>query len=345
MDALSSFAFLTDHLPLWMSDANTLNSHTTRKQKEFAAEFSRLAKTQHPRSKHSSTKSLGSKEDHQLSDIAPKATGDVNPPQHTPLELASNQVFGTARRKRKVETNSAHSRASGTQRYRTRPMVVVWYDSDVQEGFENLVRNIAGARNNLRKGRMSAAMKNGFQLPSLRSTPSTAQNIMSALPDVDSGLRSTILMPGAKPSATQTPPGNLSENAFDKADKELEGAQMLCEKAAHQFLRDGDCQLELQGIKQRFEAALAIGKLERGKLEREKLEEERMNEELEQVGDVIKEEDSLSNGNVVDVSLPKPLHPVAMDPTSIEVDDNSDAESIEIDISAFRAARMGRTRA
>ena len=143
------------------------------------------------------------------------------------------------------------------------------------------------------------------------------------------------MAPITKSTPTQTPNTKPAESAFERADKELEAAQSLCEVAAYQFLRDGNCQLELEGIKQRFESALAISKLEREKLEKEKLKEER--EEIEKT---VKAEDTSPLETVPTVTISKPTQPATMDSGIIEVDDESDSASIEVDISAFRAGRM-----
>jgi hypothetical protein len=39
---------------------------------------------------------------------------------------------------------------------------------------------------------------------------------------------------------------------FDSTDRTLEHAQGLCERAAHQSLRDGTCQKELDGVRKHF---------------------------------------------------------------------------------------------
>jgi hypothetical protein len=335
MDALSCFTYVTKNLPIWISDVDNLNDYTTKKQKEFAAEFSKLAKVQPARSKHSSLKSVRISSDNPLLNSNSDPATDPNTLQYTPLDLATKQIFATARRKRKV-TNSVHSGTSGPPKLRTRHMVVIWYDSVVQEGFESLVRNIAGARNNLRKAKMSAAMKNGFQLPPLRTAANIGQNIMSTRGDPKNVVRPKVSIPVGKPTALPLPSATPLDNVFDKTDKELELAQNLCEVAAHQFLRDGDCQLELEGIKKKFETALAIGKLEC-----ERLEGEKMNEDGDEVEDIIEEDESFLTRITTNVSIPKALQPITTDPAAIEVDDNSDAESVEIDLTAFRASRMG----
>jgi hypothetical protein len=49
---------------------------------------------------------------------------------------------------------------------------------------------------------------------------------------------------------------------FDTTDKTLEHAQVLCEKAAHLILRDGDCRTELGGMRKSFTDVLETAKIE-----------------------------------------------------------------------------------
>ncbi|EKD21741.1 uncharacterized protein L3040_004964 [Drepanopeziza brunnea f. sp. 'multigermtubi'] len=72
---------------------------------------------------------------------APKALGRTSP---------------AALRKRK--TGSVASGESLAPRYRTRSMIIVYYDSAVQTAFEDLVKFVSGSRNSMRKGKMAAKM-------------------------------------------------------------------------------------------------------------------------------------------------------------------------------------------
>jgi hypothetical protein len=56
-------------------------------------------------------------------------------------------------------------------------------------------------------------------------------------------------------------------DVYDELDKGLELVQGMCETAAHQFLRDGDCSEEVAGIQKRFTEtkALAHREIERSK--------------------------------------------------------------------------------
>ncbi|KAI9053092.1 hypothetical protein LZ554_003361 [Drepanopeziza brunnea f. sp. 'monogermtubi'] len=59
---------------------------------------------------------------------------------------------------RKRKTGSIASGESLAPRYRTRSMIIVYYDSAVQTAFEDLVKFVSGSRNSMRKGKMAAKM-------------------------------------------------------------------------------------------------------------------------------------------------------------------------------------------
>lgn len=206
-------------------------------------------------------------------------------------------------------------------------MIIVYYDSAVQDAFEELVKHISSSRNAMRKGKMAARMSDmkrlaelevdeedddlslgapagmSLRLPPGFSTRLTASSnerkeaakgykppVVQADSDDDDDddevpdLRyvSTRRMgPSRDASMSSTPvgkqrpsPGNvmsgpgmslrmapsINTTIFDELDAGLEWCQSMCEHAAHQFLRDGECGVEIEGIKQRLsEVGTATG--------------------------------------------------------------------------------------
>jgi hypothetical protein len=59
---------------------------------------------------------------------------------------------------KKRKTESLASGESLAPKYRTRSMIIVYYDSTVQNAFEDLVKFVSGSRNAMRKGKMAAKM-------------------------------------------------------------------------------------------------------------------------------------------------------------------------------------------
>lgn len=76
------------------------------------------------------------------------------PSQPTPVP--QGRTSPAALRKRK--TDSIASAESQAPKYRTRSMIIVYYDSAVQIAFEDLVKFVSGSRNSMRKGKMAVKM-------------------------------------------------------------------------------------------------------------------------------------------------------------------------------------------
>ena len=327
MDALASFTHLLDNLPAWLSKLDELSTQVTEQHANFL-QLTHSSELKLVRQKTGSTESLRPHDKNEApEDRKDKAieitVTSVSPDQ--PQQYQANDVVAVKEMHRKRKPGSALSAASGPTRYRSRSMVIVYYDSDVQDAFESLVRNIAGARNNLRKGRAAASFKS--RIASLGMGSST----------FPAGGGRGIIDPKTMMRRT-TPPASAGSAAssFDMVDKNLEKAQALCESAAHQFLRDGNCVEEIQGTKENFKSCLEVAKKEV-----ERLREEKEQNSSEGEGDEEKS-DTISTERAVQTSLPPKFGPSATKPVhfagigTIEVDDNTDAEPIHIDLSTIR---------
>ena len=244
-----------------------------------------------------------------LSGPTPSPVGLLRKPsQSTPNAQAR---FGL--RKRKTESIVTNESAQAPK-YRTRSMIIVYYDSTVQGAFEDLVKYISANRNSMRKGKMNAkmdAMKRAaeqdaqigdnedgsgdeYTLPKFTNARSPFRPAKPGAPrepqfpnpptqpapivaDKDSATEADL--PPLKFVSTRDmgPPRGLStattgrttagliarnhraggsalevNDIFDILDAGLEWCQGQCERAAHQFLRDGDCSDEIEGIKKRL---------------------------------------------------------------------------------------------
>lgn len=326
-----SLVHLIDIIPEWLAQLNGLVAQVVEQQ-------SRIPQIPHysgfrlARKKHDSTESLRPKHkgvgeaDATAAIIVNEISLPSGPSQPSSPNKDGAIFLQEARRKRKP--NSYCSGASGPQRYRTRSMIVVYYDSMIQESFEKMVRNIAAARNQLRKGRAAVSFKARMASLGVKETPFfAAEDIAMLNPKMT---RST------GPRSTQTNLDDLSAGVirvFEEADNDLEAAQSLCEVAAHQFLRDGDCDEEIQGIRTRLESCFRL-------VRKEKESWQQKGEEAD-----VKVEDAyyLVQKNVVDVAEKVDIRtakPVNFDNIcGIEVDDTSDTNSVHIHLNAFRRVR------
>jgi len=157
-------------------------------------------------------------------------------------------------------------------------MIIVQYDGQVQSLFESLVRSIGTGRNMLRKGKIAARMDALAELagPEDDEQHSEEDSLMSNIEYRHrtglSSMRSRGGLRGGRADIKKTGSGTPTE-LFDTTDKALEGAQSLCEKAAHQSLRDGSCQSELNGVRKNFEEVLEAARKEVAKYESRKEKE------------------------------------------------------------------------
>ncbi|KIW21249.1 hypothetical protein PV08_01829 [Exophiala spinifera] len=365
MDAYGSFAYLVDNLPLWKSNAQSLAAHASQKHAEFAADFTRLVHQVKPKRKKSAsvasirTANVEETQEEQENEESsfPNKT-DINP-----LEAGNRYLYAQVNRKQKPET-SIRCGASGPQKFRNKNQVVIYYDSHVQDELNTLVKSIGIGRNNLRKGKNSLSMERGFRLPPLRSAQES--------PSLNNLRSTTTIMSGKKAvESLVLKVADPDEAAFLQVDKELESIQSLCETAAHQFLRDGDCTAELNNIQFKMEAVLQQAASTAASLKQSKVQQQEFGPDLESEAEsapttpVSRAYNYPSKSSNIDRStygikttlsdmrargafFGSPAIAADSDTglmtDSIEVDDDSDQSSVQLDISQYRFARTRRTR-
>ncbi|KAI9732295.1 MAG: hypothetical protein M1834_001501 [Cirrosporium novae-zelandiae] len=311
MDPLTSFTYLTDNLPEWISKLEDVAQTVEEKRKEFANESPVVKKT-----KADSVESIHADEDKSQ---APKFASGPKPAYLN--NVTTKQLLRYHQQKRSITSGRFDS-----TNLHTRSMIVVYYDSSIQENFEMLVRNVGTARNNLRKARMATSIN---QVAKARFHIFDDLGQDGDLPDF-----STIQFTSSRLSGKDCGRKQTTENpvvtAIDNSDKNLEAIQCLCEVAAHQYLRDGDCSMEITACRGRFEEVSKIAKEQVEKLKREK-EEKQEKEPTTHVEMIIQKQ------QVMNQTLP---------PTSsnlmLEVDDGASDTSVEIDLSMFRSSRARR---
>jgi hypothetical protein len=259
MDAHSSFIYLLESIPTWRASTAALASHAATKREEFAAEYTRRVhqiKTKRKRtasmtSIHTSDIPAIDEEVTKPKDTISNQTPDLG--QLDPFEAGNRCLYAQARRKKK-QGPSIRSSASGAQKFRNKHHVIVMYDGHVQEELDSLVRKLGNGRNNIRKGRLDLAASKGFQLPRLSGRDLRGIDV----PRSGNMSRST---PTLASKVRREPVIRLNEDDdeahFTYADRQLESIQGLFETAAHQFLRDGDCESELKLVMGKFDALLA----------------------------------------------------------------------------------------
>lgn len=302
----------------------------------------------------------------------PKATS--NPRTSSGLiRKASNSTPPTQRPNvlRKRKTESLASGESVAPKYRTRSMIIIYYDGAVQTAFEELVKFVSGSRNSMRKGKMAAKMaemkraaelevasdegdsdEDGDDLQNILTNSGHFATAHKTVPlnkqsqNKENGDADGLALPQLKFVSTRQmgPPringaktntmgstlslgllrgyrrgGGEAPDIFDELDKGLEWCQSQCEHAAHQFLRDGECNTEIENIKRKLSEVrdTAIKEMERIKAE------EAANPVITPVPEQNKSRE-----------LRKPqLRRDVQGPKDLEVDDMEvDDEAVEVDI-------------
>lgn len=351
MDALTSFTHLTENIPDWLIKLDQLAAQVAEQHSRFTT-LTHVTQVR-LRKKHGSNESLRPKdedgnppqEDHNVSgnhhrssqkhhDKDP-ATVVVDPSMPSGnldipnVNVDSAIVLRDVRRKRKPR--SSFSGASGPRQYRTRSMIIVYYDSAIQEAFESLVRSIASARNNLRKGKTAVSFK------ARMASVGMDESLFAGSGPRDLGLNPKMMRSRFQqrsnphhPSATDHHP------TFEEADQHLEAAQSLCEVAAHQFLRDGDCSDEIEGTRTRFTKCLDVAEREADALRQRQPPESPA---------LVAEDDPpivprlVALDEKVDLSAVKAATFADVGTIEVDNDNESDASSVHIDLTAFRRPR------
>ncbi|MCJ1477627.1 hypothetical protein MMC13_006300 [Lambiella insularis] len=334
MDALQSFVFLTENLPIWVAKLHELSRQVAERHAEFTKLSQTSSFTSIRRKKNCSTESLRPN-DASLHDNIPLPTPEpLTSPNRVEIKPDSKHIFQQYREeklRRKRKSGSIASGASGPQRFRTRMSMIVYYDSAIQDGFEMLVRNVASARNNLRKGKLAASFKARLTAMGVEESPFGDHGIIQLRhPNIPQ-------LPKSR-NGPYTTEGDIFD-AFDLVDKNLETAQSLCEVGAHQFLRDGNCADEIAGTKEQFENCLLLARqhvvvLHTQKAKETEAEEQRQRQAMlsQQPPDRVMHVDEASLGS-------RKTNITLASSGAIEVDDASDTSSVHVDLTAFRSTR------
>jgi hypothetical protein len=249
-DITKAFTFLQDTIPQWLQDIKNVEEKITSMHEEVSRDL--LSATPFGRGNAGSMESIRSEK---LQAVAEETTRSSPTAPFSPL--------GSRKRKSPSVTSG---RASGPTRYRTRTMVVVSYDGDMQKSFELLVRGLATGRNMLRKAKMEAKMAElaaiaGSSEDEDDEDDDEEEHIMSKItyrPQMASLRMRAAARRGRGGAGGPTLPALL----FETTDKTLEQAQELCEKSAHLTLREGDCRTELKLVHMHLENVLSTAKTE-----------------------------------------------------------------------------------
>ncbi|KAG7143332.1 hypothetical protein HYQ45_000414 [Verticillium longisporum] len=222
------------------------------------------------------------REDKQDAAQLPSPNGSNTPSaiqRQTQQAVAVAQARARAQVKKRHRTDSIISADNAPAKYRTRTMIIVYYDSYVQSFFEELVKFVSASRNLMRKAKMAAKVAQIRRLAELQSPEDDEDGTGELKPGSAADGENNDPLPSLRymstrrmPYSRNSPGGLLGEqekDAYDDLDKGLEFVQSMCEHAAHQFLRDGDCTEEIGKIKKRLSNSKVLADEEMARVERE----------------------------------------------------------------------------
>lgn len=265
-DIQKSFSYLHENIPAWFKQVSDIGEKVARMQEELAKVP--MASSVPLKRKTNSVESLRGL------DVVMQDSTSLSPVQSTPA----------ATRKRKTPS-VASGKASGPSKYRSRHMIVVAYDGQIQKSLEQLVYSIGTGRNLLRKGKMAAKLDAMAALADLDDEDDEGDNsaIISKM-----GYRHRTGLSAMRNRAAMAQTGVTDKfstpvETFDSADKALETAQSLFEKAAHQILREGDCRKDLQTARTHFEEAQELAKQEVARHAAQKEQQEQQEQQQEKL--------------------------------------------------------------
>jgi hypothetical protein len=298
MDALRN---ISANVPDWLRRLDDLGKEIDRRQAELAA----LGVKPTP-----SIKNRGSTESLKLKDVAdadlPRGArqqtppGDVKPDDAQPgspdsattpnaVQKTTQQAIALAQARARAQVKKRHRTESmistpdeGPPKYRSRSMIIVYYDSYVQIFFEELVKFVSASRNLMRKAKMAAKVAQIRRMAELESPDDDDESgeLKAGDGEIDPlpSLRymSTRRFGPVGPRLSRTGRsgmmGDNEKDPYEELDKGLEFVQSTCEHAAHQFLRDGDCSVEVEKVKKRLAETKVLAEKEMERVTREEPE-------------------------------------------------------------------------
>lgn len=340
---------LIDQLPVWRNSIDQIALHVIAKREEFAAEYKKALKQIRPkrrtsrsvislRSNDVQTRSSSAQSRHH-NDESNMTSAILRPNEISPLEPATKYLLANARRTRRKPLSSVHSQASASISNRSQHQLIIYYDSNIQDGFGTLVKDIGGARNLLRKRQHVKTLEQELWLPSLRSAGfgkahgGPMSSSQRSATNLDLSEKSFSWVRDGRPS-------NNTDTCLSEATAELEAAQSLCETAAHQFLRYGDCVAEIDRIKTHFDNALRVAQLQVAFLRQEEYNAKIDDPSDEKSATKQHAMASIFAGKIEVTEIP-PATTASNETAELEVDsdDGSGADEMVVSMSHFRTAR------
>ncbi|KAF5706057.1 hypothetical protein FGLOB1_7623 [Fusarium globosum] len=189
-------------------------------------------------------------------------------PSHQQQEIIkATQAWTRAEVRKKPKSPSMMSNEGALAAYRTRQMIIVYYNDHVSSFFNDLAKFASSSQDLIRKAKLAARIA--------QITKFVEQDISEDGNNDDALLLFQYMMLTRRisPKSISRPGANNRPlDVYDRLNTRLKSVQTMCEHCARQFLRDGDCNAEIIKVQKRLTEVLKMAKTEMERLEREEPE-------------------------------------------------------------------------
>ena len=322
-EALNSFTSVLESIPDWIAELEDLSQKAVASLNQILSTYPSAVSELQPSKRPSKSVSCRSKNSKDIKPSAEKETAqDFIPPPEV-NHLTNSDALRLSQRKRKTASvcSGGHS---GPPKFRSRRTTVLYYDGEMQNGLEKLVRAVGTSRNTLRKAKMGAKVDALSRASSSSSADSSSgEDFSDMIANIRYATSRSVRIP-------LTYPGDNVVEAFDRVDNRLEQAQSLSERAAHQLLRDGDCLLEITNAKNQLVEALEMVRAEiptlQQRAEKAAKQRKRCEGRKMRAAEAVLTEKMNSLSPMVIPANGK------LEPDDLEIDDNSDGDDDEYNL-------------
>ncbi|KAJ5051285.1 hypothetical protein NUH16_003066 [Penicillium rubens] len=269
IDTGEAFAYLQVNLPALISRITDLSVHTSAKHTEYYEACRRQENPRLPcptsgsvRPAQPNKARIGRRRNYfEFEKHIAKAKGSMGPLECFERKRCADEVLSIDRNEPFALVHKRHK-------------VIIEYDGHTQKVLEEVVQDIGICRSNIRRAKMSMMQTRFFAKPldktsclvnHLLGESEPSQEVASKLVrriQTDSGMIGVI--------GSQKIQG---KSTIDLADKQLILAHELCETAAYQALRTGDCVSEVDSAVKNFKNLLELASNEVRRLKEQKLQQ------------------------------------------------------------------------
>lgn len=299
---MSVFSDLSVKVSQWMAETSQLVSHIHARQAELEPKV--VARNQCP------------------SDSSSETTRAPSVRHGMKRMLSKESLYETCKRRRLDEEDDSDSESADEEvSIEMRP--VVQYDGYIQKTLEKMVQSIWSARRKIRVARVEGTTESTHKTTKDK-TSQTSDHKPSMSVEVDTVSSGGSATESASPAKSTRSP-QRKKCPFEFIEGRLGVAQELCETAAFRDLRQGSCIDELDELLQTFEL-IQEAATNMAEKHAEAQKEQQASEEKE--------------NKTSDHTAPSDPSGLATTCTGvIEVDDNTDASEVSINITALRTSR------